>query len=122
VQARLSRAQRLTRRPEFDVVMKSGARTRDDCFNVCVLAQSTTPARLGITVAKRVSPRAVARNRIKRQIRESFRHHQQSLQGLSIVVTAQPAANAKDNAHLRASLHRLWGRVTQTCKRSPSQS
>jgi ribonuclease P protein component len=102
--------------------MKSGVRSRDECFNVCALATALPHARLGVTVAKRVSAKAVARNRIKRQIRESFRRHQSLLHGVSVVVTAQPVADRKDNAQLRASLSKHWDRVTQACKQSRSQS
>lgn len=43
-------------------------------------------ARLGIVVAKRNVKLAVARNRIKRLVRETFRQQQQRLNGLDIVV------------------------------------
>ena len=102
--------------------MKSGVRFRDECFNVHALVTTLAHARLGVTVAKRVSVKAVSRNRIKRQIRESFRQHQSVLCGVSLVVTAQPVADKKDNAHLRASLSKHWERVTSVCKQSRSQS
>ncbi len=43
-------------------------------------------ARLGIVVAKKNVRLAVARNRLKRIVRESFRQQQDSLQGLDVVV------------------------------------
>lgn len=43
-------------------------------------------ARLGIVVAKRYVKLAVARNKLKRLIRESFRQQQQVLSGLDVVV------------------------------------
>ena len=46
-------------------------------------------ARLGIVVAKRNVRLAVARNRIKRLVRETFRHQQQRLNGLDIVVVVK---------------------------------
>ncbi len=49
-------------------------------------ARNKTQARLGIVVAKRNVKLAVARNRLKRIVRESFRQQQQALQGLDIVV------------------------------------
>lgn len=51
---------------------------------------STQPlARLGIVVAKRNVKLAVARNRIKRLVRETFRQQQQRLDGLDIVVVVK---------------------------------
>src|SRR6185295_2285686 len=120
--ARFPRTRRLVRRAEFSEVLKSALRSRDECFSVSARADDdetlSTSARLGITVAKRVSPKAVARNRIKRQIRESFRRNQQLLAGVSVVVTANPPAAKRDNAQLRASLGKHWERVSNACKRS----
>ena len=43
-------------------------------------------ARLGLIVGKRVDKRAVARNRIKRELREAFRLQKAQLPALDIVV------------------------------------
>jgi ribonuclease P protein component len=52
----------------------------------------TEPARLGLVVSKKHLKRAVDRNRFKRVVRESFRHHQEQLKGLDIVVLARNGA------------------------------
>lgn len=75
--------------------------------------QHDGPARIGIAVSRRVSPKAVIRNRIKRQVRESFRLHQSMLQGFDIFVVAQPPAAGCDNAALARSLRRHWLRLVQ---------
>ncbi len=75
-------------------------------------------ARLGISVSLRVSPKAVTRNRIKRQVREAFRRQQHELTGLDLVVVAQPGAGAGDNAALRASLQQHLTHIAQKCKSS----
>jgi len=116
--ARHDRTRRVRRRSEFNVLMKSGCRSRDGLFSIYVGVSDALHARLGVTVSKRVSPKAVARNRIKRQIRESFRHHQDLLAGLSLVVTAHAPADQRSNVQLRASLKQHWTRVTQACKKS----
>jgi len=66
----------------------------------------------------RVSPKAVTRNRIKRQVREAFRQQQHDLSGLDLVVLAEPAAAAADNAALRAALGQQLGHIAQKCKKS----
>jgi ribonuclease P protein component len=120
--ARLPRSRRLARREEFDYVTKVRRCSRDDCFSVYANFNRSPYARLGITVARHVSPRAVARNRIKRQVRESFRRHQHLFAGVSLVVTAHRAADTKANSEIRTSLNMHWQRVAQLCKQSQPES
>jgi ribonuclease P protein component len=69
------------------------------------------PARLGISVSKRVAAHAVERNRIKRIARESFRHRRMQLPPGDYVLLAQrDAANASPDA-LRDALSALWQRA-----------
>lgn len=60
--------------------------------------------------AKRVRT-AVGRNRIRRVIRESFRHAAHRLAGLDIVVIVKEPANAAANADLFRSLDGHWVRL-----------
>ncbi len=73
-------------------------------------------ARLGLAVSRRVSSKAVDRNRIKRQIRESFRQHQTLLQGLDVVVVANTAARTIANNEIRDALLQHWKRIIKKCK------
>jgi ribonuclease P protein component len=111
--ARLLPTRRLRRRGEFTDTMKSGDRFRDACFSIYASRSALPYAQLGVTVSRRVSPLAVARNRIKRQIRESFRQHQQALCGVRVVVAAQPAAANTDNRRLQSSLSKHWERIAK---------
>lgn len=69
-------------------------------------------ARLGITVSKRVDKRAVGRNRVRRQIRETFRLARGTLPPGDYVVLAKPEAAKADNAALRRELGSLLLRAT----------
>lgn len=51
-------------------------------------------ARLGLAVSRKVDPRAVGRNRIKRQLRDCFRQHRTLLAPGDYVVVARPGAAA----------------------------
>ncbi len=54
---------------------------------------------------------AVARNRIRRLIRESFRQSNLTIQGVDVVVLARAAAAAATNADISTSLASHWQRV-----------
>ena len=71
-------------------------------------------ARLGIVVGKKNVRAAHQRNRLKRQIRESFRCQDWSSKQLDIVVLARKGAAAVDSKNLRTSLQQIWWKLQQT--------
>jgi ribonuclease P protein component len=64
-------------------------------------------SRVGLVIAKKNIKLAVQRNRIKRIIRESFRHSRTQLNDLDLVVMARRGASDMDNAKLREILDKL---------------
>ena len=75
-------------------------------------------ARLGLAISRKNCRKATDRNRIKRVIRESFRHHKRTLAGIDIVVINHPAAARATNAELFASLSSHWLRCGTPLKPS----
>ncbi|KAF1070365.1 MAG: Ribonuclease P protein component [Pseudomonas citronellolis] len=67
--------------------------------------------RLGLVIGKKNVKLAVERNRLKRLIRESFRHHQDSLVGLDIVIIARKGLGDLENAELHPQFGKLWKRL-----------
>ena len=67
--------------------------------------------------AKRVRT-AVARNRLRRLIRESFRHAEQSLTGLDIVVLVKEPASKASNPQVFTSLSTHWNRIQRAAVRA----
>ena len=68
-----SKKERLTKRPEFEKVLAEGKKNRVD--KLCTVFSLPNPLdrkRLGIIASKKVG-NALARNRVKRTIREIFR-------------------------------------------------
>lgn len=112
----LPRSRRLLTPAGYAAVFQHGCATRDAYFKVLAKPNGLPYARLGLAVSKRTSPKAVARNRLKRHTRESFRLGQAALAGLDIVVVTQTAATAGGAPALRDSLNQHWQKIVKKCK------
>lgn len=110
---------RLRRKREFDATYARGRRMSDGLFSVTASSNDTGAPRLGTAVAVRTAGSAVARNRIRRIIRESFRLHQRELPALDLVVSARAAAASASGRTLHASLAALWKKIGERCATSP---
>ncbi len=115
---RLTRERRLGKAAEFSRVFARPQRFHSDSFTVLVRASDLGEPRLGLAIAKRRIRRASARNRIKRLVRESFRHHLADLAGLDIVVMAKSGAENKENAAIFRELEELWQELKSRCEPS----
>ncbi|QEY60081.1 ribonuclease P protein component [Pseudomonas sp. C27(2019)] len=69
--------------------------------------------RLGLVIGKKSVKLAVERNRIKRQIRESFRHNQHILNGVDIVIVARRGIADLSNIELRQQFDKMWKRLAR---------
>jgi ribonuclease P protein component len=101
---------------EFREIKRRGKKFADAFFSLSVLANHETYPRLGLSIATRTFGSAVARNRIKRLTRESFRLNQYSLPPVDVTVSAREAARQANSADLRASLDKHWKSITQRCQ------
>ena len=105
------RAARVRAKAEFDRVFEAGRRTAEPLMALHRLASPTEPAaRLGLAVSRKVDPRAVGRNRIKRILRDAFRHLRARLEPGSYVVVVRPGAARATGAELRAVFERVLQR------------
>lgn len=68
-------------------------------------------ARLGLAVSRKVDPHAVGRNRIKRVLRDCFRHHRAELAAGDYVVVARVGAAKFTNDELRQAFLALLRRA-----------
>jgi ribonuclease P protein component len=98
---------------EFRDVKRRGRKFTDAFFSLSVLANHETYPRLGLSIATRIFGSAVARNRIKRLTRESFRLNQHSLPPVDVTVSARDAARSAASSDLRASLDLHWKTISQ---------
>ncbi|MFP4161440.1 MAG: ribonuclease P protein component [Ectothiorhodospira sp.] len=114
------RSVRLTRATEYQAVFNGGQRIKQHPFTVvCMPTEGDTP-RLGLAISKRSLRLATRRQRIKRLVRESFRHHRGGLPPLDVVVMVRQGAVEYTNRDLYQILDRLWSRVIRQCRSSSS--
>lgn len=108
--------ERLTRTADLELVRREGKRVRTALLEVRVLASLLRAHRVGVIVP-RFKHSAVARNRLKRRLRELLRHEWTALLAplppQDLVLRAGPAAYAADRARLRQDIQRLGARVVE---------
>ena len=115
--AGLPRAARLREARDFAALRHASGRFGSRCFSLRFAPNDQPQARLGLAISKRVSKRAVERNRIKRLVRESFRRIRHRLPSVDVVVMAREVAAGESGALLLAELDALWPRLA--LKRTP---
>lgn len=100
---------RLLKPVEFKRVFDN-TELRSSSPQLLLLASSNTQnhARIGFVLAKKQIKRAVDRNRIKRIVRESFRHNQHDLAAIDFVILGRSGLVELDNSQLRAMIDILW--------------
>ena len=114
------RAARLLRPADFNALRRSSKRISLRHFQCEYRPNAGASARLGMAVSRRVSKLAVVRNRIRRQIRESFRLRRPGLPCCDVLVIARPSTASLDNAVLRTELEQLWRRLIAQIATEPA--
>ena len=115
VQDRPRRGQRLRREQRLGTAavaatLKGGKVVRAARFHLYRLATAFGYPRLALVVPKRLAPRAVTRNRIRRLVREAFRMQQARLGALDCVVRLVKAPG--DTPVTREEIEALLARAT----------
>jgi len=108
---RFGRPQRLLKASEFEAVYAQRRRVADSCFAVNFAPNELGHARLGLAIGVKAAGNAVARNRVKRVVRESFRGVAARMPAMDLVVGARTGTRTAHNARLRESLDALWKQI-----------
>lgn len=112
---RFPREARLLKASEFRSVFRTGRRARVGPLHARLRPNGTRRARLGLAVSRKTARNAVVRNRVRRQLRESFRVNQHRLAGLDVVVSLSRSSGG-GTIDLRPRLARLWSDVVRAAE------
>lgn len=102
---RLSPERRIKKRADYERVQQRGRRV--SCHHFVVLFQGSLSggSRLGVTITRKVDPRATARNRLRRRVRELFRKNfPRILAPLDFVVIARNGATSLSFGEVESEL------------------
>jgi ribonuclease P protein component len=111
---------RVRRKADFESAYRAGRRFGDNLLSMTVTPNSLGVPRLGLAIAARTVGNSVARNRLRRLIRESFRLAQLGLPQVDIIVGARAGARTATAPRVRESLAALWTKVAKQCAPSPA--
>ncbi|TYT26501.1 ribonuclease P protein component [Luteimonas viscosa] len=110
IDARFPRSARVRARADFDRIFRDGRRVALPALALHWLGEPN-PARLGLAVSRKVDPHAVGRNRIKRILRDHFRHLRPALAAGAYVIVARPPAASAAPIALREAFTALLRRA-----------
>lgn len=115
----LPRGERLRRAAEFQAVFQHGSRHERPSF--IALWQRAGERRVGFAVSRQVRG-AVARNRVRRRIREAYRQIRPQMPvDVAVILIARPSAATRAFPDLVEDLRRLAESLTQPGRRSTAR-
>ena len=106
------RRHRFARQGSFGAVLRNSRKIRSPHAVLHVSTGQSGSSRLGVGVTRRLLPSAVERNRVKRALREVFRHHPVKASGLDLVVLFRTSFDRAEN---RAVIEEVKGLFDQAC-------
>lgn len=110
-----SRELRLLTPSHFTYVFDNATPAVSPAFTLLARHNTADTPRLGITLSKKRVRKAHDRNRLKRLIRESFRHRKQALPNVDIIVVGKSGADKLTNQEVFALLDKQWKKIIKRC-------
>lgn len=98
---------RLRKRWEYQLIRKMGCKYHTPHFVLLVLDSSKENSRLGITVTRKVG-NAVQRNRLKRLVREFFRHSKNKYSKCDYSIIAKRGSSFLSSSEVTIELNSLF--------------
>ncbi len=105
----LPRINRITKKNDFDAVFKGGRTIRADFLIVKLLKNDLSVSRLGFVISKKISTKAVVRNKIKRRLRSLFNKELYRITlPQDIIVVTLPGIEKLDFARTEVAVKKIF--------------
>ena len=109
----LARRHRFSIQGSFGAVLRSPRKVRGAGAILHVATGTPGVSRLGIALTRRLLPRSVDRNRVKRIVREAFRRHAAKAAGLDVVIALRERPDTGRDSTWPAELRLLLDRLIE---------
>ena len=108
----LPKENRLKLKKDFETVFRKGKSFNQDILLLKVLENDSNIKRFGFIVSRKISKKAVMRNKIKRRLREAVGARlKKARDGVDCVLVALPGIEKKDFADIEKSVDNLLGKA-----------
>ena len=105
----LPKENRLTKKKDFERVFRQGKGLKEEFLVIKALDNNLSVSRFGFIVSKKISKKAVLRNKIKRRLRELAQMKlNQIRQGIDIVVIASSGIGEKNFGEIEEISNKLF--------------
>jgi len=108
----LPKKYRLTGKKDFEKVFKTGQGRHAKILGIKFAKNNLEKSRFGFIVSKKVSPKAVVRNKIKRQAREIVQLNLDNIKsGLDVVIICHQGITEKKYQEIEKEILRIAGEI-----------
>ena len=116
---RFKRSRRLLNRPSFEAVFQAKKKRFGGCFVIYSHQNQLNHPRIGIILSKKQVRLACDRNRLRRIIRESFRHHCPDLPNSDFVLVGLHRMQQLTSKEIVQCIEKQWQYFQQSCVNVP---
>jgi ribonuclease P protein component len=108
----LSLKNRLKKKKDFERVFKEGKGLKEDFLILKMSENNLSQSRFGFIVGRKISKKAILRNKLKRRLRELVRGKIEKIKkGFDIIFIAQPGLENRDFWELEEILNKIFARA-----------
>lgn len=105
----LKRENRITKRKNFEEVKKKGRICHSPLFGLLILKTDNKVKEFGLVISKKISKKAVERNKVKRLLAEAIRRNLDKInEGYRMIFLVKPSILGKKSEEIEEEVIRLF--------------